>query len=266
MESINRKSLVSKNILLLLLLFTLLFTITACTNNNEDETATEAPQAQNKENKKEVVGPYSKLIPTWSKMDGLKSSCERKKLNLAIPVNIIAANITKDSLVYNQEPFSDCSGVFLRVLDSLKKRCPNHDFPNPESYRDSRALARWYHEQGKLIRVKTPLEMDTYIKPGVVMFYGGRGAENETLTLDDLFAHGGINHVGVITAVEKDNSGKVSGYSLFHGQRPGKLASTTKYHKREYRNRPNYPPYGNGTEQWVAVAPIVQTDDPIFSL
>lgn len=232
------------------------------TSNTEEvvETKEEKPNSQ----KKSPPHPYEKEMKKWMSYDGLRSLCEGSKLNLAIPVNIIAANITKDSLAYNVEPFSDCSGVFLRFLDSMEVRCPEKSYPDPASYRDSRALAKWYHEEGKLIRVEEPLNMAQYIKPGSVMFYGGRGVENKELSLDDLFAHGGINHVGVVTEVEEKN-GEIVGYSLFHGQRPGKLASTTQYHKREYRNRPNYPAYGNGTEQWVAVAPIVDTDGKVFN-
>lgn len=251
---------------ILLLVLSLLF-LFSCGNKKEAQTEKNEPleteAKKPKAEKKPRPHPYEKEMKKWASYDGLLSSCEGSKLNLAIPVNIIAANISKDSLQYNVEPFSDCSGVFLRFLDSLEIRCPKMDYPDPASYRDSRALARWYHETGKLIRVEEPLNMAQYIKPGSVMFYGGRGVENKELSLDDLFAHGGINHVGVVTEVE-EKGGEIVGYSLFHGQRPGKLASTTKYHKKEYRNRPNYPAYGNGTEQWVAVAPIVDTDGRVF--
>ena len=70
--------------------------------------------------------------------------------------------------------------------------------------------------------------------------------------------------MGVVTEVKKNEEGLISSYSLFHGQRPGKLASTTNYHQRAYKNRPNYPPYGNGTEQWVAVAPLMKTNGAVF--
>ncbi|MEL6253780.1 MAG: hypothetical protein AAFR87_17360 [Bacteroidota bacterium] len=250
-----------------LFLFTACF-LYSCGNEKEAmsdtkefvETKEEKPKSQ----KKASPHPYEKEMKKWMGYDGLRSSCEGSKLNLAIPVNIIAANITKDSLAYNVEPFSDCSGVFLRFLDSLEARCPKKSYPDPASHRDSRALAKWYHEKGKLVRVEEPLNMAHYIKPGSVMFYGGRGVENKELSLDDLFAHGGINHVGVVTEVEEKN-GEIVGYSLFHGQRPGKLASTTNYHQKEYRNRTNYPHFGNGTEQWVAVAPIVDTDGKVFN-
>lgn len=265
MKLTSGRMLISNSILPLLLIIAL----SACGSKKKDkdipqESLSEEKQEEQAPVKKGVLGPYAKQIPIWAKMNGIQSSCEGKKTNLAVPINIIAENLSKDSLAYNKEPYSDCSGIFLRVLDSLEKRCPKQIFPDPVEYRDSRALARWYHEQGRLIRVTEPLKMINYLRPGVVMFYGGRGTENIALSLDDLFDHGGINHVGVITSVEKDSEGIAQGYALFHGQRPGKLASITKYHKRTYRNRPEYPPYGNGTEQWVAVASIVDTDDPLF--
>jgi len=88
------------------------------------------------------------------------------------------------------------------------------------------------------------------------MFYGPRQANIDTLGVEALFNQGGINHVGVVVAVEKDDKGVVTNYSLFHGQRPGKIASTTNYHNRK-PSRDTYPPYGNGTEQLVGMAPIL---------
>ena len=186
----------------------------------------------------------------------LSISCNGRQMMLAEPISRIAKNIENDSLDYNVEPFSDCSGIFHRVLDSLKKRCPTYAYPT-KIYRSSRDIGKWYFEQGAFIRIKNPLEMSVYIKPGAVMLYGGRSISTDSLETEALFAPGGINHVGVVVSVKKDEKGIVTAYSLFHGQRPGKRASVTRYHKRTYRNRPNYPPYGNGTEHWVGIAPIV---------
>ena len=198
-----------------------------------------------------------KTLKKWEEMEGLIATCEDEPFNLALPVNIIAFNISRDSLQYGAEPLSDCSGIFHRFLDSLELRCPEPTFPNPKKYRSSRDLARWYMEQDRIIRVEDPLEMDEHIIPGAVMFYGGRGINTAEMDMEDLVAPGGINHMGVVVSVERNKKGRVTAYSLFHGRRPGKLASITRYHRREYRNRPEYPPYGNGTEQWVAVAELL---------
>ncbi|MEM6800476.1 MAG: hypothetical protein AAF696_03675 [Bacteroidota bacterium] len=232
----------------------------ACGNSSKE---THDGKLISKEEKKSS-SPSSEKVEKWEKLNGLMSSCQGGPLNLAIPVNMIAENISRDSLQYDVEAFSDCSGIFHRFLDSMEVRCPDKQYPDPEQYRSSRELAKWYHEEGRLISVENPLKMMQYIHPGTVMFYGGRGDISEDIKLEDLFEHGGISHVGVVTEVKQNENGIVTGYSLFHGQRPGKLASTTNYHQRAYRNRPNYPPYGNGTEAWVAVAPIVETDGAIF--
>lgn len=250
------------SISLLLCLFGILLFLSACGGSPQAETSTQVADEPGQEREKPATPPKpAKSKKSWENMDGIYSLCAGKKSNLAHPVNLIAQHISEDSLDYNVEPFSDCSGIFIRVLDSLNRRCPGHDFPNPQTYRDSRGLAQWYHEQKLLIRVIEPLDMGKYIKPGAVMFYGGRGMNMDTIQTEDLFQHGGINHVGVITEVKKDKEGIVESYSLFHGQRPGKMASTTKYHKRTYRNRKDYPPYGNGSEQWVAIAPIVKPNN-----
>lgn len=203
-----------------------------------------------------VVEEEVPVTADWANAEAIIMDCGGAT-DLAGPVQVIAANITDDSLDYNQEPFSDCSGIFHRVLDSLKKRCDDYAYPAKETYRSSRGLGQWYYEQGNFIRVTDPLNMDHLIKPGAVMFYG---SPEDGVSTEALFDQGGINHVGVIVSVEKDEEGVVTGYSLFHGQTYGKLASTTDYHKRTYANRTDYPPYGNGRDKWLGVAPIISPD------
>ncbi len=194
----------------------------------------------------------------WSELSGLTVDCGGTALDLSVPVNEIATRIEALKLDYDVEPFSDCSGIFHRVLDSMNRRCPQHEYPSPKKYRDSRSLGRWYQDQGAFVRISDPLNQSQYIKPGAVMFYGGRGANLDTMATEAFFKRGGINHVGVVVNVETDDkTGEITGYWLFHGQRPGKKASVTKYHKRKYPTRPNYPAYGNGSEQWIAVAPLI---------
>ncbi|MEM7513902.1 MAG: hypothetical protein AAF388_23445 [Bacteroidota bacterium] len=234
---------------LILVLFT--FTIFACGGSSSED---------NEANASKKTGPKNstvEAVPEYPEGEAVYGPCEETRINLAVPVKVIADNITAEKLDYNVEQFSDCSGIFHRFLDSLELRCPSPTYPNPKQYRSSRELGLWYYQQGKLVLVKDPLNMHEYIKPGAVMFYGPRGVDVSTMTIDELTRPGGINHVGVIVEVKKDDDGVITGYTLFHGQRPGKKASSTNYHKREYKNRSEYPPYGNGTEQWVAVAPII---------
>ncbi|MEO1451884.1 MAG: hypothetical protein AAFV07_20300 [Bacteroidota bacterium] len=193
----------------------------------------------------------------WDQGASLTVNCGGAPLDLTNPVGIIAENISQDSLMYDVEPFSDCSGIFHRFLDSLEKRCPDHSYPDPAQFRSSRGVGKWYHEQGKFVRVNDPLNMGHLIKPGAVMFYAGSQFKIDSTETADFFKSGGIRHVGVITAVKTDDEGMVTGYTLFHGRTSGKLAGNTNYHKRVYKNRPNYPAYGNGGDHWIGVAPVL---------
>ena len=242
--------LLSHKLILVLLAFTVLACGDSSTENTDDKTSKNTVTEDSKESVT-VTGPE------YPDGEAVYGPCEETQMNLAVPVKVIADNITADKLDYNVEPFSDCSGIFHRFLDSLELRCPSPAYPDPKQYRSSRELGLWYYKQGNLVLVKDPLNMHKYIQPGAVMFYGPRGVDVSTMTIDELTRPGGINHVGVIVEVKKDDEGVITGYTLFHGQRPGKKASSTNYHKREYKNRSEYPPYGNGTEQWVAVAPII---------
>lgn len=177
-------------------------------------------------------------------------------LELGPAVQKIAAKIEADSVLYNSEELSDCSGIFHRVLLSLKKQSPGYDYPNPEQFRDTRDLARWYHQHGDLLLIKDALADADLIKPGAVLFFGHRDTVYMDFTAEDLFGPRGIEHMGVVVSVEKDADGKVSSYKLFHGQTYGKIASVTNHHKRK-PTRANLPPLGNSNQQWVAFARIV---------
>ena len=194
-------------------------------------------------------------MAAWASLEGLSINCGGGEINLAVPVNLVATRLESQNLAYNDKPFTDCSGIFHRVLDSLKRRCPTHDFPSPQTHRDSRSLGRWYHEKGQLVQITDPLKQDSYIKPGAVIFYAKPSVDPLTVDAETLFKQGGIRHVGVVTEVEKDASGTIVGYTLFHGRYYGKSAAKTNYHKRD-TGRANYPPFGNGKDHMIAVAPI----------
>jgi len=207
----------------------------------------------------------SEKIPATSepmvlaKLEQYEIDCAGKRIDLADPVKEIAADITADSLWYDKEPLSDCSGIFHRVLLGMKQRCPAYDFPDPQKYRDTRDLARWYHEHGDLILVQNALASVDLIKPGAVMFFGYRGINYTpvNLTVDTLLTRKrGIEHMGVVVSVKKDNSGQAISYELFHGQTHGKIASTTKHHERN-PSRSTYKPFGNAEQQWIAVARLL---------
>ncbi|MCI5133351.1 MAG: hypothetical protein D3904_18020, partial [Candidatus Electrothrix sp. EH2] len=158
-------------------------------------------------------------------------------------------------------PLSDYSGIFHRVLKGIKKWCPDYAYPAPQLYRDSRDIARWYHERGELIRINNALAQSDLIRPGMVLFFGRNGVMYKNASVRTLFSpQRGIHHVGVVVRVHKDKAGKITGYELFHGHgRRGKTkASVTQWHKRK-PTRAGYPPLGNGSQQLLAAAWIVRT-------
>lgn len=225
---------------LMISILLIVFGLCACSETKESAQAQSATQAQTQKKTKPEAPP----------------SCDTRLPSLAPNILQIATHLTEQALDYNVEPFSDCSGIFHRVLDSLKLSCKEPAYPSKE-YRSSRDLARWYHERGTLNLVHDPIGMAEKIEPGAVLFYGGRGAEwGAEFSVTDITSAGGINHVGVVTAVQKDADGIVQSYHLFHGLRPGKTAQITTYHSRS-PSRDTYPAYGNGGEPWLAVAPIV---------
>ncbi|MCW5203623.1 hypothetical protein VU12_11880, partial [Desulfobulbus sp. US4] len=184
------------------------------------------------------------------------SACEG---GLIPALRATVAFLESRSILYGIGPLSDCSGIFHRVLLGMKRRCPDHAYPLPKQYRDSRNIARWYHEQGELILIRNALERPDLIRPGMVFFFGRAGVVYKKFTVKSLLTRrNGIRHVGVVTRVHKDKSGKVISYELFHGHgRRGKTAaSITRWHRRT-PTKAGYPPFGNGCEQLVAAARLV---------
>jgi len=223
-----------------------------------DSTAADSANATDTADTEETSDAGSEAtidMAAWASLEGLSINCGGGEMNLAVPVNMVATRLESQNLAYNDKPFTDCSGIFHRVLDSLKRRCPTHDFPDPQTHRDSRSLGRWYHEKGQLVQITDPLKQDSYLKPGAVVFYAKPSVDPLTVDAETLFKQGGIRHVGVVTEVEKDASGTIVGYTLFHGRYYGKSAAKTNYHKRD-TGRANYPPFGNGKDHMIAVAPI----------
>ncbi|MCI4670600.1 MAG: hypothetical protein MRZ79_20870 [Bacteroidia bacterium] len=205
--------------------------------------------------KKTVSKREENKVEAWAKMEGLSISCEGNSMNLALPLNQVAERLQAQNLMYNVKPFSDCSGIFHRVLDSLDRRCPSHAFPSPKTHRDSRSIGKWYDERDGFVKITNPEEQWAYIKPGAVMFYVSGSVDPKTVSREALFKPGGIRHIGVVVDVEKDSKGVVKKYTLFHGRTTGKPAAKTNYHTRK-PSRTSYPAYGNGRDHWIGVAPI----------
>ena len=203
--------------------------------------------------------PATSDLTTLAKLNRYLIDCAGKRIDLEEPVKEIAAALEADSLLYDTKELTDCSGIFHRVLNAMKRRCPDYDYPAVEQYRDTRDLARWYHERGDLILVQDALTSADLIKPGAVLLYGQVDSVYRVFTVEKLLSPKiGINHMGVVVKVDTNASGEVMSYELFHGYgRKGITpASITNWHKRE-PTRANYPPLGNGREQWVAFARLL---------
>ena len=244
--------------ILLLMLIAAVALFWACSPSEKSEQKSDRPATEPVAEAAAQPVPVEFTMASLSALDSYDIACGEQTIDLAGPVAEIAAAIEDSSFLYATKPLTDCSGIFHRVLQRMKNRCPDQAYPPIETYRDTRDLARWYQEQGQFILVKDALAAANLIKPGAVLFYGQRATQYKDFTAEDLFKRGtGINHMGVVVRVKKDEAGNVVSYELFHGHgRPGKTpASTTNYHFRE-PTRSTYPPFANGNEQWIAFATL----------
>ena len=144
-------------------------------------------------------------------------------------------------------------------LNLLKSRCDNYTYPDPAVARDSRSLAKWFHDKNNLVIIDDPLKHANLIKPGSVMFFGSSGKKYPAnLTVDQLASSNpkGIEHIGVVTEVKRDDQGNITGYVMFHGRRPGVHAQRSHYHAVK-PPRLGYPVLGNWNQEWLAVANIM---------
>jgi hypothetical protein len=222
--------------------------------------ATKPPQEASPVKESSPIAHQTPIIATdWNKQAGRKNYlayCGGTTLNLVQPVTAIAQALS--GLEYDSSKLQDCSGIFHQLVHQFEsKYCQNYHYPPLNLARHTRGIAKWYHQRGELILIDDPDEKSQLIKPGAVMFYGYQGKTYQNFTAEDLSVPGlGINHIGVVVAVIVDEQGRIVNYKLFHGRRPGYPSQITEFHWRKPA-QPGYPPYGNGQEQWVAIAPLV---------
>ncbi|MBK6929675.1 MAG: hypothetical protein IPH12_01990 [Saprospirales bacterium] len=185
----------------------------------------------------------------------------------------ISESITAQQLPYivGGPALQDCSGIFLRITDSLKARIPaladksKYTFPNANEHRSSRGIARWYHEHGNLHIVEDGKADANRIRPGSVMFFANTDQKYSNMNIDLLAGppsgvpKGVIMHIATVVSVVKDDAGNVIKYTMMHGRNTKNPASpsggncdcgatTGKQHEKF--------PFGNWNQQWVAVANI----------
>ncbi|MDW3650606.1 MAG: hypothetical protein R8P61_26255 [Bacteroidia bacterium] len=206
-------------------------------------------------------------IEFWrSNKDGLRVKQGAREINLSEPLNIIAHKITSDSLRYlGTTTLADPAGIMHRVIAELKKPAwfPNKEFPDSTEDREIGEIAKWYCERGQLVMIDDPLSASKYIKPGVLMFFGGKGEDLRDMSRTKLFRRRGLTQLGVVCSVEKDEQGNVISYGLFHAQRPGMIAKIT------YQSRDNeggdHLAYGYLNSQCLALAPIIPLEDSAYT-
>lgn len=184
------------------------------------------------------------------------TNCGGDAFDLKAHLDNFSANIEAQKIMYKSQELSDCSGMFLRVCNSLRDVCSDYSFPDPSQVKDTRLLARWYHEKGNFTMIKDARTVGSMIRPGAVMFFGQQGQTYTDLNIDKLAAQNtGIEHMGTVTDVTKDEEGNVIEYTMFHGRSTGKIAQRTK-HRLNHTN-PKYFPFGNWDQQLVGIGYIM---------
>ena len=168
-------------------------------------------------------------------------ACDSGQRGVASVTRRVTGRLAAARIPYSSDAFADCSAMAHRVLDSVEERCDGIARPSVEEARSAQAIASWYAAEGLLTTIHEPLDADDALVPGAIAFFGPPGWSAPTL--DDVF------HIGVVVSVHRDPVGRVESYRMFHGRRPGKVASITGWHRRDAS-----PPLGNGSEVLVAVA------------
>lgn len=250
---------------------TFAFILAACQGNQDQQATTDYPvdsvlQDTTPPPPPEPQGPVATLpagndpIQILTNYEGSTLVCDSMEVGLADTIRHYADSVSALGLTYNMATNNDCSGTFIRLNEWLGGICSDYRFLSFDSVRTTRDLIKWYHDKGKLVFITDPLQSDSLIKPGAVMFYTKSGlGGNQVITAENMVSL--VNHIGVIHSLETDSIDgelRITNYSLFHGRNPKRGINTTNFHKREPFGASSKPyPYGNGREQWMAVAPIV---------
>jgi len=185
---------------------------------------------------------------------------------LSLKLSLFAERLEKDSIWYNNEEpekLADCSGIFHRVVKHIQSGCDAYEYPDPARARDSRSLARWFNSKNKLVVIDDAAKHAKLIRPGSVLFFSGSGKTFVHPSVDQVTAPypaGIVEHIGVVTKVETDSEGKVIGYVMLHGRRPGVTAKRSYYHSIK-PPRLGFPPLGNWNQQLVGIAYIMTSKE-----
>lgn len=213
-----------------------------------------------KVDEKPAVKPVNPAIPVVNPGNLPTSTlCYKDDAELSLALTLKSERMEKDSLMYdskNPSRLQDCSGIFHQLTQFVASTCTQYDYPTPKKARDSRSIARWFHEKGNLLIIEDPEASRNLIRPGSVMFFGRSGQRYKDMNIDliaGINPRGVITHIGMVTEVKKDENGDVIGYVMMHGRRQGVTAQRSHYHNIK-PPRLGYPVLGNWNQQWVAIA------------
>ena len=182
----------------------------------------------------------------------------------------IAESLERKKLAYVSSLSQDCSGIFHQIKDSLQTRLAalraskEYHYPLYNKDRSSRQIADWYYENDNLLIVEDAMAARNSIRPGSVMFFGKSNKRYKNMTIEQLTdkdnnytPNGIIGHIAVVTSVKTDENNNVIEYTMMHGRNPKRHASRTGSKAVQSKRTKGLPPFGNWSQQWVAVANIV---------
>lgn len=199
--------------------------------------------------------PTEKIAPSKIKQASYSNACDKDKEAFINDLRQFTQELEDQKIKYNAAQLSDCSGIFFRITRRLQDNCPKRSYPSTGKLRSTKDIASWYHEKGKLKLIEDISKATHLIQPGTVIFYGQRDKRYSNFDIDDLTSSSGIEHVGIVTAIEMQDK-QLQSYTLFHGRSNGIIASHTKHHtaQKKIRNGKTYPAFGNGRQEIVAIA------------
>jgi len=231
-----------------------------------DLTTTETPEDTKPSEEEIVEKPEATKPISRNKLERTKMGISDKKIGEVL--TSIAENLEAKRLVYDGSLMQDCSGIYHQMKDSLQSRLPalggaEYQYPSSKNVRNTRQIADWFYKNNNLLIVEDAVASKNSIRPGSVMFYG---KSNKTFTGIDIdmltdrdnnyTPNGAIMHIAVVTAVTTDKEGNVVDYTIMHGRNPKRHASRTGSKEVQSNNTKGLPPFGNWSQQLVAIANI----------
>ena len=193
-----------------------------------------------------------------SRLRGLIMLCFNDEEEYSLQLTLFAETIERDSILYiREEPMK----LYYRVVQFVKSKCGANtfNFPNAKTEVTSRSIAQWYYDNQNFSIIEDPRAERNLIQPGSVMFFGKSGVSYEkgAITIENMVNSSTrqLQHIGLVTAVQKDEEGQVVGYTMLHDRRSSRLARRSFYHSIT-PPREGFPILGNWDQQWIAIAQL----------